>query len=323
MSHTPMSSPARRTTGPDPEPEVEVRTVTAGGVTRRVAIAGKGPTLLLLHGFPHTWELWRPVIGPLARHHRVIAPDMRWLATGWEAPKGELEAEECDAATLAGDAECLLESLGATDAAVVGIDAGAPPAFLLAVRRPGLVRRLVLMESLLGGLPTGGQATAGGARWWFGFHSEPGLAETVLTGHEDRYIGWFIDNGTLGRGLPGTLREAFVAAYTGEDALRRAFSYYRALPASARQIRDATLTARLTVPTMAIGAHPIGAALEQQLLPFADDLTGQVIEDCGHIIPLDRPDALLSLLQPFLAADIARAAQASSAMSSSASADVK
>ncbi|MET9073398.1 alpha/beta fold hydrolase [Streptomyces sp. NPDC004232] len=274
-------------------------------MTREVALAGEGPALLLLHGFPHTWEVWRAVIGPLARHHRVIAPDMRWLRTDKGASGTEPTAEGYDAATLARDAECLLEALGVTDVAVAGIDAGAPPAFLLALRRPGLVRRLVLMEALLGGLPSSGQTTAGGPRWWFGFHSEPGLAESVLTGHEDRYIGWFLDNGTLGRGVPGALREAFIAAYTGEDALRRAFSYYRALPGSARQIRDATMTARLTMPTMAIGAHPVGAALEQQLRPIADDLTGHVIEDCGHIIPLDRPEALLALIQPFLAADVA------------------
>ncbi|MBX7554235.1 alpha/beta hydrolase [Streptomyces sp. tea 10] len=301
--HTP--SPASRTTGPDLDPDVEIRTVTAGGMTREVALAGEGPALLLLHGFPHTWEVWRAVIGPLARHYRVIAPDMRWLRTDKGASGTEPTAEGYDAATLARDAECLLEAVGVTDVAVAGIDAGAPPAFLLALRRPGLVRRLVLMEALLGGLPSSGQTAAGGPRWWFGFHSEPGLAESVLTGHEDRYIGWFLDNGTLGRGVPGALREAFIAAYTGEDALRRAFSYYRALPGSARQIKDATMTARLTMPTMAIGAHPVGAALEQQLRPIADDLTGHVIEDCGHIIPLDRPEALLALIQPFLAADVA------------------
>lgn len=32
-----------------------------------------------------------------------------------------------------------------------------------------------------------------------------------------------------------------------------------------------------------------------------DNLTGHVIEECGHIIPLHRPDALLTLLRPFLA----------------------
>jgi pimeloyl-ACP methyl ester carboxylesterase len=52
---------------------------------------------------------------------------------------------------------------------------------------------------------------------------------------------------------------------------------------------------------MAIGARPISTTLHQQLLTVADDLAGHTIDDCGHIIPLHRPDALLTLLQPFLA----------------------
>jgi len=59
---------------------------------------------------------------------------------------------------------------------------------------------------------------------------------------------------------------------------------------------------------MALGARPVGAALERQLRPVTDDLTGHVIEDCGHIIPLHRPRALLALLHPFLAGDDAKAA---------------
>lgn len=59
------------------------------------------------------------------------------------------------------------------------------------------------------------------------------------------------------------LRGAFVAAYTGREALRCAFSYYRAMPESAAQIGKAVAAARLTVPTLAIGAHPVGAALER------------------------------------------------------------
>jgi pimeloyl-ACP methyl ester carboxylesterase len=52
---------------------------------------------------------------------------------------------------------------------------------------------------------------------------------------------------------------------------------------------------------MAIGARPVGDSLNRQLRPITDQLTGHLIEDCGHIIPLDRPDALLALLLPFLA----------------------
>lgn len=274
----------------------ELRRISVNGVELNVALAGSGPAVLLLHGFPHTWELWTDIMDDLSDRYRVIAPDLR----GFGASSGTTSGY--DAGTLAEDAAALLTALGVSSAAVVGIDAGTPPAFLLAMRHPGLVRRLVVMESLLGRLPGAEDFLADGPPWWFGFHAAaPGLAETVLEGHEAAYIDWFLHAGTLGDGVPPAIRDAFVRAYTGSDALGRAFSYYRALPESGLQIEQATTTARLTVPTMALGARPVGPALERQLRPIADDLTGHVIENCGHIIPLHRPQALLTLLRPFLA----------------------
>ncbi|WP_326938144.1 alpha/beta fold hydrolase [Amycolatopsis cynarae] len=156
------------------------------------------------------------------------------------------------------------------------------------------------MESLLGTLPGAGEFLAAGPPWWFGFHAVPGLAETVLRGHEAEYIDFFLASGTHGRGVPAGIRDAFADAYSRPEALRCAFSYYRALPACARQIADAVAGRHLTVPTLVIGSHPVGAALERQLRPITDHLDGRIIDDCGHIIPLDRPEALLSLLLPFL-----------------------
>jgi pimeloyl-ACP methyl ester carboxylesterase len=274
---------------------VELRRVAVNGVELNVALLGEGPAVLLLHGFPHTWQLWAAVMGPFAERHRVIAPDMRGAGASTRAAGGY------DAGTLASDAEALLDALDVRSAAVVGIDAGTPPAFVLAMRRPDLVRRLVVMESLLGGLPGAEGFLAQGAPWWFGFHAVPGLAEAVLTGHEAQYVDWFLDTGSLGEGVDPAVRDAFVRAYTGADALRCAFSYYRALPTSGEQIAECVDGGRLTVPTMAVGARPVGRALERQLRPVADDLVGHVIEDCGHIIPLHRPEVLLRLVEPFLA----------------------
>ncbi|RRQ79131.1 alpha/beta fold hydrolase [Streptomyces griseofuscus] len=276
----------------------ELRRIPVNGVELNVALAGSGPAVLLLHGFPHTWELWTDIVADLSDRYRVIAPDLRGFGASGGATSGY------DAGTLADDATALLAALGVSRAAVVGIDAGTPPAFLLALRHPGLVRRLVVMESLLGRLPGAEDFLADGPPWWFGFHTAaPGLAETVLQGHEAAYVDWFLRTGTLGDGVPPAIRDAFVRAYTGRDALSRAFSYYRALPESAAQIERALTTTRLTVPTMALGAWPVGSALENQLRPVTDDLTGHVIEDCGHIIPLHRPHALLALLRPFLAGE--------------------
>lgn len=275
--------------------------IPANGIEINVEVAGEGPAVLLLHGFPHTWRLWSECIPPLAAHFRVIAPDLRGLGETARPSDGY------DAGTLAADAEALLDALGEPTAAVVGIDAGTPPAFLLAMRRPERVRRLVVMESLLGRLPGAEDFLAGGPPWWFGFHAVPGLAETVLIGHEAEYVDWFLDAGTRGRGVPREIRDHFVAAYTGRDALRGAFAHYRAMPESARQIAATVANGRLTVPTLAVGAHPVGDTLARQLAPVADDLRAHVVEDCGHIIPLDRPEVLVPLLKSFLDLDLGRA----------------
>ncbi|MCX5387352.1 alpha/beta fold hydrolase [Streptomyces sp. NBC_00083] len=274
----------------------ELRRVAVNGVELNVALAGSGPPVLLLHGFPHTWEVWTDVMADLSDRYRVIAPDLRGFGASSPAVSGY------DAGTLAEDAAALLSELGVSSVSVAGIDAGAPAALLLALRHPGLVRRLVVMEAVLGGLPGAEDFLADGPPWWFGFHTAaPGLAETVLEGNEAAYVDWFLHTGTLGDGAPRAIRDAFVRAYTGSGALSRAFSYYRALPESALQIGQAVATTRLTMPTMAVGAQPVGSALERQLRPIADDFTGHVIKECGHIIPLHRPHALLALLEPFLA----------------------
>ncbi|MGW6331722.1 alpha/beta fold hydrolase [Nocardia rhamnosiphila] len=96
------------------------------------------------------------------------------------------------------------------------------------------------------------------------------------------------------------MRAAVLRAYTGAEALRSGFAYYRAMPENARQIATAVSDHRLRVPTLALGADSVGNALYRQLSTVADDLTGRLIPACGHIIPLDRPDALLAEVVPFL-----------------------
>lgn len=54
----------------------------------------------------------------------------------------------------------------------------------------------------------------------------------------------------------------------------------------------------LTVPTLAVGGNTVGDLLHRQLEPVGDDLTGVIIPRSGHLVPLDRPDAVADLLCP-------------------------
>ncbi|MFE9193028.1 alpha/beta fold hydrolase [Micromonospora sp. NPDC007208] len=263
---------------------MELCRIRTNSTELNVALDGAGPPVLLMHGWPHTWQVWREVLPLLGGRRRVIAPDLRGLGGSARAADG------FDAVTGAGDMLGLLDALGVEQAEVVALDAGVPAAFLLGALHPARVRRLVLMEATLPGLP-GGFPTP---PWWFGFHSAPGLAETVLEGHEAEYLDWFLTAGTFERrGVPSEIRDAFVSAYTGREALRCGFGYYRAAERNAAAISAA---GRLTPPTLAVGGNTVGDLLYRQLTPIADDLTGELIANSGHLVPLDRPDAVAQLL---------------------------
>ena len=272
---------------------VSTQSISANGIEINVATAGSGPAILLLHGFPHTWELWSRIIPKLAETHFVIAPDRRGNGGSARAAGGY------DLATLSEDAVAVLDAFNIAEADVMAMDAGAPTAFYLALLHPERVHRLVIMEAILGDLPRPG-VPDGFSPWWFGFHGVPGLAETVIEGHEDEYIGYFLDNGIWNGTMDPELRARFIDAYRGRESLRCGFEYYRYLEVNGRQIDDALAERRLTMPTLVVGSSPIGRGLYTQVQPLADDVRGELIENCGHAIPLDRPQELLDIIRPFL-----------------------
>ncbi len=196
----------------------------------------------------------------------------------------------------------------------MAIDAGVPPAFMLAMTEPKRVTSLVLMESLVGLLPGAEAFLAGGPPWWFGFHSVPGLAETVIEDHEAEYIDFFLKAGTADKGgIDPAIREAFIDAYRGIESLRCAFEYYRAGPTNAVQIERAVSASRLVMPVMTVGGNTVGSSTFRQLEPIADNLEGHLIENSGHIIPLDQPDVLTRILLTFLDSGSRTATSATSA----------
>ena len=272
-----------------------VERLVGNGITIEADVSGEGPPVVLVHGFPHTRRVWSRVAAELSVGRQVIALDLRGIGGSTRAVDGY------DADTLAGDLVCVLDGLDISGADVVALDAGVPAAFLLALQHPHRVRRLVLMESTLGTLPGAEDFFRAGPPWWFGFHQVPGLAEQVIEGHEGDYLDFFYRIGTWsGSGIDPDTRDAFVRSYSGTESLRCGFEYYRAMPETARQISGAVASRLLSVPTMAIGSHPVGDALAKQLAPITSDLRSVHIDDCGHIIPLDRPELLLELLAEFL-----------------------
>jgi pimeloyl-ACP methyl ester carboxylesterase len=272
-------------------PGATVHRIPVDGVELAVETLGRGPAALLLHGFPHTRAIWRDVAPRLAAAgFRVVAPDLHGLGDSTPAVRGY------QASAIAADLLRVLDVLGDREAHVVGTDLGVAPAFALAASSPERVTSLTLSEGLVGLLPGAETFLRQGPPWWFGFHQAPGgLAEDVLEDSAERYVRFFLSAGSR-RGLPADLARVIVEAYRGRTALGNAFDHYRAMPATAEWIGNWARGRRLTTPTLAIGGGTIGAATARQLEPITDRLDQHLLDDCGHITPIDQPDAFADLV---------------------------
>ncbi len=268
---------------------VEHEFVSAGGLRTHVALAGDGPPVLLLHGWPQHWYLWRDVIPAVAPHARVIAPDLRGF--GWtDVPKGGYEK-----AQLMRDVLALLDELGVDEVTVAGHDWGGYVAFLLALEHPERVRALLAMNVLPPWPPRDRKVAARDA-WRFLYMpvlSTPGLG------------GWV--GRTLGpRAIPEEAREAFASRLGGERAraterLYRAF-FLREMP---RVLRGGGHSpSELRVPTRIVFGQRdvvITTRAVEDAAAQSDLIELELVADATHFVVDEKPELIADRLLALVA----------------------
>ncbi len=121
----------------------ERRTVLSGGVPVAFAVAGEGPLVILMHGWPEQSLSWRHQVPVLVRAgYRVAVPDMRGY--GASGKPEDPAAYRLD--TLADDMAAVAGALGAGRWVAVGHDWGAPCAWRAALRFPDAVAAVFAMS---------------------------------------------------------------------------------------------------------------------------------------------------------------------------------
>ena len=283
-------------------PPIVERSVDLGDVRLNVASAGSGRPVVLLHGFPDSWRLWRHQIRLLAvTGYRVIAPDLRGF--GRSTSSRPLDVADYRMSVLVSDIAGLLDSSGVDRAAVVGHDWGAVLAWQLAGSRPEQVDRLVVVSV---GHPAAGvtsgaadpQQRSGYLRWFL----PPGVAERMLPRDDWRLFrdwGW---HGAEPNTDPDCDRQ--IADLSRPGALTAGLNWYRANVGSAAAA-DQPVRAMVPIscPTMGVWSSGDQFLTEAQMTRSEDFVTGPWRYErlsCDHWIPVHAADELGHLLLDFL-----------------------
>jgi pimeloyl-ACP methyl ester carboxylesterase len=116
--------------------------VDSGGVKIHCVTTGKGPLLILIHGFPDFWYTWRDQIPELAKHFQVVAIDQRGYNLS-DQPKG---VDNYKVEKLVADVDAVRKHFKADKAVIVGHDWGGLVAWTYAMTNPSTTDRLIVLN---------------------------------------------------------------------------------------------------------------------------------------------------------------------------------
>jgi pimeloyl-ACP methyl ester carboxylesterase len=277
---------------------VEHHYALVDGVRIHYAEAGPsdGPPVLLQHGWPQHWWMWRHLIGPLSdRGYRVIAPDLR--GHGWSSkPAGDYRK-----ATLMRDIVGLLDQLGIESVRWVGHDWGTYVGLLAALRHPDRVERFVGT-----GLPHPWQQRKPSdlvTRGWY----QVVMAAPVLGKLAIGRLGFTRAVLTQGRAhgeFTNEELETYLSVIRQPDATEASMRMYRHfLLRELGQILSVSFKEeRLSVPTRWIvgSEDPVAGNADDGYREHADDMTLEHVPGVGHFLPEEAPDLVLERALEFL-----------------------
>src|SRR5215472_6745524 len=130
----------------DFDQRVEHHYADSKGVKIHYAAMGKGPLIVMVHGWPDYWYTWRDQMEALAPHYHVAAMDTRGYNLS-DKPKG---VENYAMQFLIGDVAAVIADAGRdsgqSKAIVIGHDWGGAISWSVAMYAPNLVERLIILN---------------------------------------------------------------------------------------------------------------------------------------------------------------------------------
>jgi len=271
-------------------PESGVDRIQIGNLAVAVNDAGDGPPVVLLHGLACGKRMWFHQTLALRNRFRVIAYDQR----GHGLTDAPAVATDYSAAYLTRDLVGVLDTLKIERAAIVGFSLGGGPALVLAASKPERVSRLVLAD--VGAGADDPLKTEWMARRWIKLIGQGAIDELVCDMLRSEFFKAYARRNARRREHMAALIRA-----TPIDGLR--FTLSQVLAKRKSLFLLAGLLKSVRVPTLVmVGQYDYVCSKAGRLLAQTiPNASLKIIENSGHMSPLEQPSAFSAALLEFLA----------------------
>jgi len=270
------------------------RDITTNGATIHVRVGGKGPAVVLLHGYGETGDMWIPLAKDLVRDHTVVIPDLRGLGLSSKPPAG------FDKKTQAGDVAGVMDALGISRADLVAHDIGNMVAFSFAAQFPQRVSTLTLIDAPIPGVGPWEEVLKNPLLWHFRFGG-PDM-ERLVAGRERIYLDRFWNEFSANPArFSEASRQHYAALYALPGAMHSGFAQFAAFDQDAVDNKAALEKGQLPMPVFAIGGEKSFGPMMATVMRFAATNVKQgIVPETGHWIMEENPTATVAMVRDFL-----------------------
>ena len=273
--------------------EFASETARVNGITLHYVHGGKGPAVILIHGFPQDWFEYHGIMPRLAKQFTVVAVDLRGVGDSTATETGY------DAANMAEDIYQLTKALNLERVYIVGHDIGGHVAYAFVRRYPDATRGAMILDTPVPGIEGWNEIQGDPNMWHVRFMQVPGLAEKLVIGRQADYFGYFFH---FGKFTPSEV-EHFVNAYPSETQLHAVFEMYRAFPANARF--NAAQRGQNDVPLYLSAGD--GSPFAKLIAKIGEGLRANgcthvetgLIQNAIHYVVDDQPDEVADLIERY------------------------
>ena len=293
---------------PDPW-HFETLTLKSGLHMRIARAGGRGPLVIMMHGFPECWYSWRHQMRALSDSYDCVALEMRGYGET-DAPVG---VRNYTVDKLVGDAADVIEALGHKRATVIGHDWGGGIAWATALMRPDVVERLIVMncphpERMNYALRHNPRQMM--RSWYMLFFQIPRIPEWIFRRRNYDVLARALRDGTIQKNVfTDADLEYFRAAFRNPYSITAAINYYRAALRSGGMARSGAgngMDRKISAPTLLVWGEQDFALGKELTYGMEGLFTGpfeiKYIPDSGHWVQQEKPELVNQYVRDFLSA---------------------
>jgi pimeloyl-ACP methyl ester carboxylesterase len=270
--------------------------VQTNGTSLYVRYAGKGPAVVLLHGFADTGDMWAPLAAVLVKDHTVIVPDLRGMGLSAHPDGGYTKKNQ------ALDIIGVMDTLKVERAALVTHDIGNMVGYALAVQFQDRIIRWAAIDAPLPGIGDWDNIIRSPLLWHFNFRGPD--VERLVQGRERIYLDRFYNELSAdSKRIDEQTRGHYAELYARPHAMHDAFEQFGAFAQDAVDNKAMLASkGKISMPILAVGAEKsFGSGMADVLRFVGSDVTAAIIPASGHWIMEENPQATIQLITGFIA----------------------